>query len=146
MKIVLVSVIAILVVYGLLSFRKPNSVETTNTKGIQFFEGTFKQALLEAKDLKRPIFLDVYATWCGPCKQLKKTTFKDEAVGNYFNANFINVAIDGETPEGQELIRKYNIRAYPSLLIVDSSGEVKTRTVGFLEPHILINFGKRIIP
>jgi thiol:disulfide interchange protein len=146
MKIVLVSVIAILVVYGLLSFRKPNSVETTNTKGIQFFEGTFKQALLEAKDLKRPIFLDVYATWCGPCKQLKKTTFKDEAVGNYFNANFINVAIDGESPEGQELIRKYNIRAYPSLLIVDSSGEVKTRTVGFLEPHILINFGKRIIP
>lgn len=146
MKIVLVSVIAILVVYGLLSFRKPNNVETTSTKGIQFFEGTFKQALLEAKDLKKPIFLDVYATWCGPCKQLKKTTFKDEAVGNYFNANFINVAIDGETQEGQDLIRKYNIRAYPSLLIVDSSGEVKTRTVGFLEPHILINFGKRIIP
>lgn len=146
MKIVLVSVIAILVVYGLLSFRKPNNVETTSTKGIQFFEGTFKQALLQAKDLKKPIFLDVYATWCGPCIQLKKTTFKDEAVGNYFNANFINVAIDGETQEGQDLIRKYNIRAYPSLLIVDSSGEVKTRTVGFLEPHILINFGKRIIP
>jgi len=146
MKTVLISIMAIFIVYGSYSFRKPDMIENPSTKGIQFFEGTFKQALLEAKKLKKPIFLDVYATWCGPCKQLKKTTFKDEAVGNYYNANFINITIDGESAEGQELIQKYNIKAYPTLLILDNNGQIKTRTVGFQEPYILINFGKRIVP
>lgn len=146
MKTVLISIMAIFIVYGSYSFIKPGKTESPSTKGIQFFEGSFKQALLEAKKLKKPIFLDVYATWCGPCKQLKKTTFKDEAVGNYYNANFINITIDGESAEGQELIQKYNIKAYPTLLILDNNGQVKTRTVGFQEPYILINFGKRIVP
>lgn len=77
---------------------------------------------------------------------LKRTTFTDEEVGNYFNANFINIAVDGETQEGKKLLRKYNIRAYPSLLIVDSNGEVKTRATGYHKPKVLINFGKRLRP
>lgn len=81
-----------------------------------------------------------------PAKKMKKTTFKDEKVGDYFNANFVNIAIDGETREGRELLRTYNIRSYPSLLILDSHGNIKTRTTGFKNPYILINFGKRIIP
>ena len=146
MKTLIFTGIIAVVAFGIYSFKKPKAEVTIGNKGIEFFDGNFHQALLKSQELNKPIFLDVYATWCGPCKQLKKTTFKDEAVGNYFNANFINIAIDGETQEGQELIRKYNIRSYPSLLILDSKGEVKTRTTGFQKPHILINFGKRIVP
>ena len=146
MKTLIFTILTIAVIFGIYSFKKPKTEDISVDKGIQFFDGNFHQALLKSQELKKPIFLDVYATWCGPCKQLKKTTFKDEEVGNYFNANFINIAIDGETSEGQELIRKYHIRSYPSLLIIDGHGEVKTRTTGFQKPHILINFGKRIIP
>jgi thioredoxin 1 len=143
--LIFTGIIAILV-FGIYSFKKLKFEEVSTNKGIEFFDGNFHQALLKSQELNKPIFLDVYATWCGPCKQLKKTTFKDEKVGKYFNENFINIAIDGETAEGQELIRKYSIRSYPSLLILDSKGIVKTRTTGFQEPHILINFGKRIVP
>ncbi len=146
MKTVLFLGLMFFVAVGLHGFKEPKTDEGNEAKGIQFFEGTFKEALLKAKDLNKPIFLDFYATWCGPCKKLKRTTFKDEEVGTYFNANFINIAVDGETKEGRQLMRKYNIRSYPSLLIVDSSGEVKARTTGYKKSRILINFGRRVIP
>lgn len=146
MKTILLTGLLTVVAFGIYSFKNPKINEINDKKGIHFSEGNFKEALLESKEFNKPIFLDVYATWCGPCIQLKKTTFKDEAAGNYFNANFINIIVDGETQEGKELIKKYKINAYPTLLIVDSKGDVKTRTIGFQTPDILINFGKRIVP
>jgi len=104
-----------------LSFTVPTE-EATAAKGIDFFKGTFQEALALAEKEKKYVFVDVYATWCGPCKQLKRTTFKDKEVGAYFNKNFINIAIDGETKEGDEIISRYNIRSYPTLLILDAKG------------------------
>lgn len=115
-------------------------------KGIDFFKGTYTEALAKAKEENKPVFLDVYASWCGPCKKLKKTTFKDEEVGEYFNKNFICVAIDGETEEGKAILDKYRVRSYPTLIIADYEGNMRTKTTGFVKPHILINFGKRIVP
>lgn len=120
--------------------------DVNKKKGIIFFKGTWKEALAQAKKENKPIFLDIYATWCGPCKQLKRTTFKDREVGTYFNSNFINVSIDGESDEGRLLAQKYQVNAYPTLLIIDQNGYQKTKSVGFLKPYILINFGRRIVP
>lgn len=128
-----------------LSFSAPNKEETA-AKGIDFFKGTFQEALALAEKEKKYVFVDVYATWCGPCKQLKRTTFKDKEVGTYFNKNFINIAIDGETEEGDEILSRYSIRSYPTLLILDAKGRVQTRHSGFMKPFILINFGRRIVP
>jgi len=77
---------------------------------------------------------------------LKRKTFSDKEVGDYYNANFINYSADGETTEGNELAHKYKIQGYPTLLILDKNGKQLTKQVGFVEPHILVNFGKRIIP
>ncbi|MBC8884301.1 thioredoxin family protein [Flavobacterium piscinae] len=128
-----------------LSFRIPTK-EATVAKGIDFFKGTFQEALALAEKEQKYVFVEVYATWCGPCKQLKRTTFKDKEVGVYFNKNFINIAIDGETEEGDKILSRYNIRSYPTLLILDAKGRVLTRQTGFMKPYILINFGRRVVP
>ncbi len=124
-----------------------NSKETLEAKpsGIDFLSGDWTAALALAKAENKPIFVDVYATWCGPCKKLK-STFKDSEVGDYFNKNFVNIRIDGETPDGMKFRNRYQINSYPTLLIVDSNGNVKTRAQGFMKPYILINFGRRIKP
>ena len=115
-------------------------------KGITFFKGSWNEALIKAKKENKFIFLDVYASWCPPCKKLKRTSFKDPEVGNYYNKNFINVTIDGESGEGIELARKYGVKTYPTLFIVDYNGQKRAKSTGFKKPYVLINFGKRIVP
>lgn len=119
--------------------------EEDNETGIAFHKGTWDEALQLAKKEARPIFLDIYASWCGPCKMLKFRTFPNEEVGEFYNANFINVAVDGEKGEGVELARKYNIQGYPSLIYIDSNGQLIAKTAGYRNPKQLIDIGKQII-
>lgn len=146
MKNAVLTIAIVIVSIAIYAFKYPKvDFKKDTAGGIQFFDGTFQEALEKAQTENKPIFLDIYATWCGPCKKLKRKTFSDKAVGDYYNKNFINIAIDGETPEGRELANKYNVQSYPTLLILDKNEKKLTKQVGFVEPHILVNFGKRIV-
>ncbi len=112
------------------------------SEGIQFVEADWNKVLAEAKKQNKLIFLDAYATWCGPCKLLKKNTFPNKGVGEYFNKNFINVAIDMEKGDGPALAEKFGVNAYPTLIITDADGKLITYTKGYINPKQLIDFGK----
>ena len=124
--IYLIPLLVLIAVY--VAARKP---ETPTKEAVNFFEGTWKEALLKAKTEKKLIFLDIYASWCGPCKQLKKYTFANQQVGDYMNANFINVSLDGEKGDGVALADEYKIQAYPTLMLIDSNGNLVMNEVGF---------------
>lgn len=136
-------VVLLLIAFVLTSFKSSNY---SKRNGITFFKGSWSEALQAAKAENKYIFLDVYATWCGPCKELKNKTFKDGEVGEYYNKNFINVRIDGEKEEGRHLARKYQVTSYPTLFIIDHKGNRVAKTTGFMKPRILINFGRRVVP
>ena len=110
--------------------------------GIRFVEPSWSKVLEEAKKQDKLIFLDAYTTWCGPCKLLKSKTFTDEKAGKFFNDNFINVAFDMEAGDGVKLAEKYNVNAYPTLLILDKNGKIVTYTIGFINAKELIRFGE----
>jgi thioredoxin-related protein len=119
--------------------------ETKKDTGIAFHKGTWNEALQLAKKEGKPIFLDISASWCGPCKMLKSKTFPDSEVGEFYNANFINVAVDGEKGEGVDLAGKYKIKGYPSLIYIDKNGQLIAQTAGYRNPKQLIDLGKQII-
>ena len=81
------------------------SLNTLSAQGIEFFHGTWAEALEKAKSEERLIFVDAFAAWCGPCKRMAAQTFPDPKAGEFFNANFINLKIDMEKPENA-LIRR----------------------------------------
>jgi len=112
--------------------------------GIKFFEGTWEEALQLAKKENKLIFLDVYATWCGPCRRLASITFPDPEVGKYYNDRFINVKIDGERGEGPMIRQRYAVRGYPSLLFINHKGEVVHRTAGFRDPERFLELGRSV--
>ena len=114
-------------------------------EGIDFHSGTWQQALDQAKKENKLIFLDLYASWCGPCKMLKSRTFPNAEVGQFFNANFINYAVDAEKGIGVKLAKNYNITAYPTLLFVDGNGNLIAKTMGYHTSKQLIDLGKQVV-
>ncbi len=113
-------------------------------QGIEFFHGSYDELLTKAKQENKPIFIDCYTTWCGPCKMMAAQTFTDPTVGTYYNANFINAKIDMEKGEGTTIAAKFNITAYPTLVYLDPNGKEVSRSMGFKKSEELINLGKSI--
>ncbi len=111
-------------------------------QGIDFFHGTFAEALEKAKKENKLIFMDAYAEWCGPCKKMAATVFKDEKVGKFFNDNFINVKMDMEKGEGPNLSGKYNVAAYPTLLFINGKGDLVHKGVGGLPVEQFMNLAR----
>lgn len=125
----------------LLSFSSKEKKEGTKNE-IEFFKGSWNEAVVKAKKEKKPIFLDIYATWCGPCKLLKKETFTNKSVAAYFNANYINVSLDGEKGEGEMLAQKYQIPGFPTLIILNKEAVPVHATAGFMPPAEFLQFGR----
>lgn len=121
----------------------PSDDEKTSV-GIQFEQGKWNEVLELAKKENKLVFLDIYASWCGPCKLLKSRTFPDAKVGEFFNGNFINYAIDAEKGEGIELAKKYQVSGYPTLLFVDAQGNLVAKTMGFHNADELLEVGLKI--
>jgi thioredoxin 1 len=144
MKIFNLSIIAIFSSVVIIAAEPTSPGATETEKGIQFYQGSWAEALKLAKKENKLIFLDIYASWCGPCKRLKANTFPDEAVGEFYNTYFINLALDGEKGEGRELARKYAIKGYPTLLFVDHTGTVVAKTAGYHNPDKFLNLGKAV--
>jgi|SRR6056297_2482607 len=115
------------------------------SSGIEFHQGSWEQALKLAEETGKPVFLDISASWCGPCKALKKNTFPNEEVGVFYNENFINVLVDGEKGEGIELAETFRIDAYPSMIFLNSKGELIARTSGYRDPEDFIAIGQQVL-
>jgi thiol-disulfide isomerase/thioredoxin len=120
---------------AMLSKAQGKSVETpkdtaTVEVGISFKHEVWTEILKLAKAENKLIFVDCYTTWCGPCKKLAKTVFVDQKVGQLMNSKFINVKMDMEKEEGVDLGKKYDVKAYPTLLFINPNGDVEHRIVG----------------
>lgn len=115
-------------------------------KGIDFRDVNFKAAKKLAQKENKLIFIDVYASWCGPCKLMKKGTFTDENVGELFNKNFISLAYDGEKDkDGIELASKFKIRNYPSFLFLDKDGNLVQYDYGYYNALQFLQVGNAVL-
>ncbi len=101
-----------------------------NAQGMEFFDGTWEEAKATAKKENKSIFLDAYASWCGPCKNMAKHIFTEGSVGEFYNDNFINVKIDMEKGEGIALSEEFAVVAFPTYLYFNTKGELVHRALG----------------
>lgn len=112
--------------------------------GIEFKKQTVAKAIETAKKEGKHVFIDVYASWCGPCKMLSSSTFKDEELGKFFNENFISLKLDGETNEGMAYMGKFDLDSYPSLLFLSDEGELLKKIEGFVDAGYLLSKAKTV--
>ena len=114
-------------------------------QGIEFFHGTWQEGLQKAKEQDRIIFVDAFAKWCGPCKRMAATTFMDPTVGEFYNANFINMKLDMEEELGLEFRKLYPVSSFPTLFFIDADGEVVQKVVGARDPAGFIELGESVL-
>jgi len=110
--------------------------------GIEFFQGTWEEALQTAKEQDRIIFVDAYAEWCGPCKRMASNVFTQEKVGHFYNNQFVNVKLDMEKGEGLTFRQKYPVSAFPTLFYIDYTGEVVHQVRGAQSVESFLQLGE----
>lgn len=104
----------------------------------EFRHISFDEALTAAKQEKKLVFIDFFTTWCGPCKKMSNSTFPQREVGDFMNARFIPLKLDAEK-EGEALAKKYEVKAYPTYVVVDGDGKLVARFSGYMEGPIFID-------
>ncbi len=145
MKTIALTTISLAIILFVSGFKYRNS-ETKTEEGIQFFTGTWQQALDKAKKENKYIFLDAYASWCGPCKMMKHKTFTDKAVGDFYNKHFVCVAIDMEKPgDGPALAEKFSVEAYPKLIYLHPDGKLIGKAMGFRKSKEFLEMGEQVV-
>lgn len=111
-----------------------------HNEGLNIIErGSLSDALAKAKAEGKLVFLDAYTTWCGPCKHMSKNVFPLPEVGRALNPRYVSIKIDMEKGEGIELAKRYQIAAYPTLLVLDTEGRVVKKLLGAQDAPRLIN-------
>lgn len=112
-------------------------------EGIHFQDHlSFSELLKKAKEEKKIIFIDAFASWCGPCKQMARDIFPAPSVKDYFNTNFVNARFDMEKGEGRDIARKYGVGSYPTFLFLNSEGEIVGREMGYMEADTFLEAAK----
>jgi thiol-disulfide isomerase/thioredoxin len=95
------------------------------------WEKDYATALAKAKAEKRPLFLMLTATWCGPCKMLERQTLPERSIRDGLK-EFVWV----QAFEDEALNKKFNLGGYPTLVFLDSATErVLARTSGYQTPR-----------
>jgi thiol-disulfide isomerase/thioredoxin len=98
-------------------------------------EGPFRDLSLDrarqaaADGGKRFVLVDFYTVWCGPCKKLDETTWKDQGVRDWLSKEAVCLKVDAEKDE--PLAAKYRINVYPTLLLLRTDGGEIDRLVGY---------------
>ncbi len=137
-----------IVAIGLVSMAftmKKAPIQKQEGTGIKFEHITLEEAKKLAAENEQLIFIDCYTSWCGPCKKMAATSFMNEEVGEVFNESFVNLKVDIEKDaDGPELARLYKIKAYPTLLIIDSKGKLIKEVVGFQTEDKLISLANSV--
>lgn len=101
-----------------------------------------REAAIKADKL---VFIDLYATWCGPCRSMERNVFSRKDVGEFMDRYFVAAKYDVDKPTGKAISEKYGVRSIPTYLVFNTSGELLSRIQGASDAATFLNNLRSVI-
>ncbi len=102
----------------------------TEEKVIEVTSRNFEEEVIKSE---KPVIIDFYATWCGPCKKLFPIV--EETAKENENVKFVKIDIDNT----EDIALEYQVKSIPTLLLIQN-GEEKKRIVGIVDKNQILDF------
>ncbi|PTS97378.1 hypothetical protein DBR11_17395 [Pedobacter sp. HMWF019] len=129
-----------------MAFLSLTGLSFAQKKGIKFEQGqTWEEIKAKAKIENKYLFVDVFATWCGPCKAMDEEVFPNEELGKFMNERFISVKVQMDSNKidtnqinswfqiAHQMAKEYGVKCYPTYLFFDSNGVAVHKFTGQLD-------------
>lgn len=107
------------------------------------WEKSYQAAREKARKTRRPLLVDFFADWCGPCKQMDQTTFRDPEVLRLLK-RYVPVRLNLDKEE--KLARQFGIESIPHVVILDPDGKVTQERIGYQAPAAFRLFLLQALP
>ena len=124
-------VMGIILVVGGITYFALSSQHVANIEWIQYDESILEKAAEE----KKPVIIDFYADWCGPCVAMEREVFSDSEVIK-ISRNVITMRLDLTRSQQfhDEVMKKYQIRGIPTAVFINRQGieEKSLKAIGFV--------------
>lgn len=97
---------------------------------VRFLDSSTDAVRKEAIAQDKLVFIDLYATWCGPCKAMERDVFSKKDVGDFMDEYFVAAKYDIDKPTGKALAGKHGIRSIPTYLVFNTEGDLLGKITG----------------
>jgi thioredoxin-like negative regulator of GroEL len=94
------------------------------------FTGTYAEAKAQAVSQNKPILIDFFAEWCGPCKQFAAAVGSNAEIQKALEP-VILYRVDSEKGAGKDLAKEFSVRAYPTFIMVNKDGQMLDIWLGY---------------
>jgi len=102
------------------------------------WRSSFGSARAAAKCEKKTLLISVCTDWCPQCKKLKNNVWSDNEIADYINSNMIAIEFDGDND--RDIVSDYNIKGYPTVILLDSDGQEIARKAGYMDAEKFMKF------
>ncbi len=142
------------IVYSLIFLSASLSAQDINWMSLEQAEAEMKNSP------EKPLFIDFYTSWCGWCKKMDTSTFKEADVVKHINENYIPVKFDAESKDevkfrgktykyvkpqtggrGVNSFAYFSLRgklSYPAYAVINQQGRLEKLLLGYMPKNQLI--------